>query len=75
MSAVNPESSVGAENPAPAADGRPRYRLLTGPDDRAFCDRVGQALDDGYELHGSPSITHGPEGPIVCQAVVRPHGR
>ncbi len=34
-----------------------RYRLLTGPDDRSFCERISKALDDGYELHGSPSLT------------------
>ncbi len=33
-----------------------RYRLLTGANDRAFCERVSQALDEGYELYGSPSI-------------------
>lgn len=36
---------------------RLRYRLLTGPDDAAFCRRVSDLLDDGYRLHGSPSIT------------------
>ena len=33
-----------------------RYRLLTGPDDKAFCERVSAALSDGYELYGSPTI-------------------
>lgn len=33
-----------------------RYRLLTGKDDNAFCARVSAALNDGYELYGSPSI-------------------
>ena len=42
-----------------AARERLRYRLLTGPDDRTFCERVSAALADGYELHGSPSITVG----------------
>ncbi|MEQ8587805.1 MAG: DUF1737 domain-containing protein [Thalassobaculaceae bacterium] len=48
------------------------YRLLTGADDAAFCVRVGDALKDGYVLYGSPGITQGPEGPVVCQAVVLP---
>jgi hypothetical protein len=49
-----------------------RYRLLTGADDRAFCERISAALDDGYELHGSPAITTRPDGTVVCaQAVVR----
>ena len=52
--------------------GRLRYRLLTGRDDRAFCERVSAALDEGYTLYGSPAISHGPEGPVVAQAVVLP---
>lgn len=47
-----------------------RYRLLSGPDDRTFCERVSQALDDGYELYGSPAITSDGERCIVAQAVV-----
>lgn len=47
-----------------------RYRLLTGPDDRSFCERVSKALDDGYELHGSPAITYNGERCIVAQAIV-----
>jgi len=34
-----------------------RYRLLTGVDDRRFCERISAALDDGYELYGSPAAT------------------
>jgi hypothetical protein len=45
------------------AEGLPTYRLLTGPDDAAFCRRVSEALALGYELYGSPaagrSRTHG----------------
>ena len=46
------------------------YRLLTGPDDRSFCEKVSAALADGYELYGSPSITHDGESCIVAQAVI-----
>jgi hypothetical protein len=35
---------------------RPIYRLLTGTDDRAFCERVSEALAQGWRLYGSPSI-------------------
>ena len=50
-----------------------RYRLLTGPDDAAFCQRVSQALDEGYQLYGSPAITCRPDGTvIVAQAVILP---
>ncbi|WP_246281651.1 DUF1737 domain-containing protein [Fodinicola acaciae] len=51
---------------------RLRYRVLTGPDDAEFCRRVSMALDEGYELHGSPSITHDGTRTIVAQAVVLP---
>ena len=54
--------------PAPAE--RLAYRLLTGPDDHAFCARVSAALGDGYRLYGSPSATFNGERVIVAQAVV-----
>jgi hypothetical protein len=47
-----------------------KYRLLTGPDDRSFCERVSKALDEGYELYGSPSITFNGERCIVAQGLV-----
>lgn len=49
-----------------------RYRLLTGPDDAAFCRRVSDALAEGYVLHGSPAITFDGERAVVAQAVVLP---
>jgi hypothetical protein len=48
-----------------------RYRVLTGPDDRAFCERISAALDDGYRLHGGPALTFDGERVIVAQALVR----
>ena len=49
------------------------YRLLTGKDDAAFCQKVTAALAAGWELHGSPSITYdAAKGETVCaQAVVK----
>ena len=47
-----------------------RYRLLTGPDDNAFCERVSRALDEGYELYGSPSVTFNGKNVIAAQAVI-----
>jgi hypothetical protein len=47
-----------------------QYRLLSGPDDRTFCERVSQALEEGYELHGSPAICIDGDRRIVAQAVV-----
>lgn len=55
----------------PAATDAPlRYRLLTGPDDRRFCERVSAALAEGYRLYGSPSATFDGDRVIVAQAVV-----
>lgn len=48
------------------------YRLLTGPDDAEFCRRVSDALEDGYVLYGSPTITFNGHNAVVAQAVVRP---
>ena len=49
------------------------YRLITGADDSAFCHRVTQALNNGWELHGSPSISFDTAtGAAICgQAVVK----
>ncbi|MFI8088235.1 DUF1737 domain-containing protein [Streptomyces sp. NPDC086080] len=51
-------------------DGLPEYRVLTGPDDAAFCRRVSEALDMGYKLHAGPAVTFDGERVIVAQAVV-----
>ncbi|GAB3263556.1 DUF1737 domain-containing protein [Kineosporia babensis] len=49
-----------------------RYKLLTGPDDRSFCERVSAALAEGYVLHGPPTLTFDGERVIAGQAVVLP---
>ena len=51
-------------------DDRLRYRLLTGPDDRSFCERVSNALAEGYRLHGGPVVTFDGDRVIAAQAVV-----
>ena len=53
-------------------DGLPAYRLLTGPDDAAFCRRVSEALALGYKLYGSPAATFNGKGVIVAQALIWP---
>jgi hypothetical protein len=53
-----------------APNGLPRYRLLTGPDDDAFCRRVSEALDLGYELYGNPAISLDAGRAVVAQAVI-----
>jgi hypothetical protein len=49
------------------------YRLLTGPDDSAFCHKVSLALSKGWELHGSPTYAFNAEtGLMQCgQAVTK----
>ena len=53
-------------------DGKLPYRLLTGRDDHAFCERVSQALAEGCVLYGSPAITYNPDKACawVAQAVI-----
>jgi hypothetical protein len=52
--------------------GLPRYRILTGVDDDAFCRRVSEALALGYELYGSPALTTKGETVIAGQALLWP---
>ena len=40
-------------------------------DDRAFCERVSEALGQGYTLHGSPAIVVKDGKVITAQAVVK----
>jgi hypothetical protein len=49
------------------------YRYLTGPDDAAFCHRVTEALNRGWELHGAPTLTYDSDRKrVICgQAIVR----
>ena len=54
------------------------YRFITGPDDAACCHRVTAALNDGWELHGSPSLTYNAQtSQVMCgQSVTKTiHGR
>lgn len=56
----------------PPPEDKPIYRLLTGKDDRAFCERVSEALQQGWRLYGSPTMAYDNEaGAMKCgQAVV-----
>jgi hypothetical protein len=49
------------------------YRLITGFDDSAFCHRITAALNSGWSLHGSPSLTYDPRHrrPVCAQAIVK----
>ena len=57
---------------APAPEEKPSYRLISGPDNREFCERISNALAEGYVLHGSPAATFNGTSVIVAQAVVLP---
>jgi hypothetical protein len=49
------------------------YRLLTGEGDSAFCKKISEALNKGWELHGSPTLTFDTTNgrPLAAQAVVK----
>jgi hypothetical protein len=49
------------------------YRYLTGRDDAAFCHRITEALNRGWQLYGSPTLTYDPENKrVVCgQAIIK----
>lgn len=47
------------------------YRYLTGKDDSTFYARITQALNDGYVLYGSPTMTFNGKDVIVGQATTK----
>ncbi|ESK38776.1 hypothetical protein P256_01595 [Acinetobacter nectaris CIP 110549] len=47
------------------------YRYLTGVDDSAFCARVSKAINLGWELYGSPTMSFNGENIIVGQAICK----
>ncbi len=47
-----------------------RYRFLSGPDDAEFCQRVSEALAQGYKLYGNPVLVIEEGQRIVGQAVI-----
>ncbi len=47
-----------------------RYRFLSGPDDAEFCQRVSEALAQGYQLYGNPVLVIEEGQRIVGQAVI-----
>ena len=51
---------------------RKLYRFLTGPDTAEFCQRISDALAEGYQLYGSPVMVVVEGKPIVGQAVIWP---
>ena len=49
------------------------YRFLTGEDNADFCQRVSDALAEGYVLYGQPVMIAEGAKRMVGQAVVKPH--
>tara|TARA_A200000159_G_scaffold108388_1_gene101228 strand:- start:763 stop:978 length:216 start_codon:yes stop_codon:yes gene_type:complete len=47
------------------------YRFITGPDDETFCMRVSESLNNGWQLHGSPTLTFDGKTPIAGQALIK----
>ncbi|SLN46293.1 hypothetical protein PSA7680_02371 [Pseudoruegeria aquimaris] len=49
------------------------YRLLTEDDTSAFCHKVTDALNKGWELHGSPAYAFDASNGVMrcAQAVVK----
>ena len=48
------------------------YRFLSGVDNAEFCQRVSDALADGYVLYGNPVMVMDNDVRIVGQAVIWP---
>jgi hypothetical protein len=74
LAAFDQTTKLGAmpeKSPRPP-DGLPTYRVLTGPDDAAFCHRVSEAVSLGYKLYGAPALTYNGENVIVAQALIWP---
>ena len=47
------------------------YRYLTGKDDAAFCHRVTDALNRGWQLYGQPTLTFDQlRGSVICGQVI-----
>jgi hypothetical protein len=55
------------------ARGTTLYRYLTGPDDASFCHRVSEALSQGWQLYGQPTLTYDSEQKrVICgQAIIK----
>ncbi len=64
-----PSNSETQDNDRPG--GLPWYRLLTGPDDSAFCQRVSEAIALGWRLYGSPAAAcRSDDTLLVAQALI-----
>ena len=47
------------------------YRYITGKDDNAFCHRITEALNNGFELYGQPTLTFDQaKAQVICGQVI-----
>ena len=51
---------------------RKSYRFLSGADNADLCQRVTDALADGYVLYGNPVMVMDKDVRVVGQAVILP---
>ena len=51
---------------------RKSYRFLSGADNADFCQRVSDALADGYVLYGNPVMVMDKDIRVVGQLVISP---
>jgi len=71
-SAAYPGGVTEATSTGGSTGPRLSYRLLTGEDTDEFCERVSEALADGYQLHGGPAIAYDGTKTVVAQALIDP---
>lgn len=48
-----------------------QYKLITGPDDSTFCARITEFLNNGWKLHGNPTMTYDGKTVIAGQAIIK----
>ena len=47
------------------------YRYITGKDDAAFCHRITDALNRGWELYGQPTLTYDQKrSEVICGQLI-----
>ena len=73
IAALCPPYGLRIEASEPVEDIMKVYRYLTGKDDAAFCHRVTDALNRGWQLYGQPTLTFDQKrGEVICgQAITK----
>lgn len=73
--AAKPASVVKAPTPKAKPKAKPapegKYKVLTGIDDAAFCDRVSDHLEHGWELYGNVAATYNGKNVILAQPLLK----